>query len=180
VTNYISSSRKRSEGLELQTLTRKRLRELTSDRNLEIYPREYTYNYKKLGVTIGRNKPRCDIAISSDENLFLIEIDTGGMPTFNAAKVWFYLRHDGRFDERGKPKRVTLLHFVRMGKSEYDVQIAQELASEIEKVAQIKLKEHGVCLRYIIERFDYGERSVEDVANYLSNKIIDKIKNEII
>lgn len=171
------SDKRKSEGIEFESLIRGKLKELAPSVNLNIYPSEYTYNYKKLEIPIGKNLPSCDIAISDNKDLFLIEVDTKGTPTWNAVKVWFYIKRGGRFDEWKKPEKIHLLHFVSENVSNYDFLIAQELASETEELAHIKLKEQGIVFQYDIERFTYGRsESREDVVNNLCKRIINKLQ----
>ena len=129
-------------------------------------------------MTIKGRMPRCDIAISDNEDLFLIEIESKGTPTFNVAKVWFYIKHDGCFDEWKTPKRVYILHFVSENVKTYDFSIAKDLRLETQKIAQNELtKKQGVIFQYDnLERFELGQREMEDVVKELSNRIIDKVK----
>lgn len=167
-----------SKGLKLQYFVRGRLRELAPSLNLEVYDRalgtiEYPYNFPDIK---GR-RPSCDIAISDNENLFLIEIESKGTPTWNAVKVWYYIKHGGRFDEWKSPKEVYILHFVSEKIRDYDFRIAKDLGNEIEKISKTKLKRKGLHLEYgTLERFKINQKGMEEVAEELSQKIIDKIK----
>lgn len=168
-------------GAKLQSFIRERLRECAPSLNLEVYNRElgtieYPYNYKKIIPDFKGRRPSCDIAISDNENLFLIEIESKGSPTWNAVKVWFYIRHDGCFDEWKKPKKVYILHFVSEKIKDYDLRIAEDLGDEIEEISKNELKKKGINLQYDSLRFEIDQKEMEQVAKELSEKIIGKIK----
>lgn len=166
---------RQGKGLKLQSLVRERLRKLASGLNLEMYnqTKEYPYNYKRIISNFKGRNPSCDIAISDNENLFLVEIDSQGTPTFNAVKVWFYIKNGGCFYEWKEPKRVYLLHYVSEKIRVYDFSIAKDLRLEINELA----KKQGIFFQYEnFERFELAQRGIESVAKELSRKIIDKVK----
>jgi hypothetical protein len=166
---------RKSNGVQLQKLVREMLVAHFSSSNLEVYPKEYCYNYRKFIPKLRRN-PSCDIAISDNENLFLIEIESQGTPSWNALKVWHYIKHGGCFNEWKEPKRVYILHFASKRIRKYDISIAKDLIKEIRKTARKK----GMHLKYEgLLRFDSSQKEREDIAKKLSNRIIKKIKEKI-
>ncbi len=168
--------KKKREGYEFERFVRQKLNDLVAPLNLKVHPNEYAYDYERLGISVGRNLPSCDIAILNDHELFLIEIDTKGDPTSNAAKVWVYIRGGGLFDELGRHANVHLIHFVSEKPSEYDFSIARELADGANEEASAKLKGLSISFWYEIERFDLGSKSIEDSADDLCQTILLKLK----
>jgi hypothetical protein len=169
-----------SKGLELQSSVRKRLKKIAPRLNLEIYNRtkEYSYNYGKFTSQLKGRMPSCDTAIFGNGDLFLIEIDSKGTPTRNVAKVWFYVKNGGRFDEWKKPKKVYILHFLSENVTDYDLSIAEALRLETEKISKKEpTKKQEILFQYgNFEKFKLEQREMQDVAKELSDRIIDQVR----
>lgn len=137
------------------------------------YPLDYKKLSKKLKIGLKQN-PRSDAWLHSEDfdELVLLEFEMRGCATWTVAKLWYYIKSGGRFDELGQPKKIRILHFLSNELTPYDKFVAEGLSERLKESAKAKTLD----LKYSSRSFELSsdtkktaDRLVESICELLQS-----------